>query len=146
MKMRNLAFAIMLSALPAFSGCAVYMAANQPDKRDVSVLQEGTYRGKVLAELGQPVSTETRDGQRVDVFNFVQGYSDGAKMGRAALHAAADVFTLGLWEVVGTPIEAVADGSEVQVEVFYDAEDNVEEVKALKGEDKLKPQETTAEW
>ncbi len=146
MKMRNLAFAIMLSALPAFSGCAVYMAANQPDKRDVSVLQEGTYRGKVLAELGQPVSTETRDGQRVDVFNFVQGYSDGAKVGRAALHAAADVFTLGLWEVVGTPIEAVADGSEVQVEVFYDAEDNVEEVKALKGEDKLKPQETTAEW
>ncbi|MDJ0860926.1 MAG: hypothetical protein QNJ82_01660 [Gammaproteobacteria bacterium] len=144
--MRNLAFAIMLSALPAFSGCAVYMAANQPDKRDVSVLQEGTYRGKVLAELGQPVSTETRDGQRVDVFNFVQGYSDGAKVGRAALHAAADVFTLGLWEVVGTPIEAVADGSEVQVEVFYDAEDNVEEVKALKGEDKLKPQETTAEW
>ncbi len=146
MKMRNLAFAIMLSALPAFSGCAVYMAANQPDKRDVSVLQEGTYRGKVLAELGQPVSTETRDGQRVDVFNFVQGYSDGAKVGRAALHAAADVFTLGLWEVVGTPIEAVADGSEVQVEVFYDAEDNVEEVKALKGEDKLKPRETTAEW
>ncbi|MDJ0871471.1 MAG: hypothetical protein QNJ87_06865 [Gammaproteobacteria bacterium] len=144
--MRNLAFAIMLSALPAFSGCAVYMAANQPDKRDVSVLQEGTYRGKVLAELGQPVSTETRDGQRVDVFNFVQGYSDGAKVGRAALHAAADVFTLGLWEVVGTPIEAVADGSEVQVEVFYDAEDNVEEVKALKGEDKLKPRETTAEW
>ncbi len=146
MKMRNLAFAIMLSALPAISGCAVYMAANQPDKRDVSVLQEGTYRGKVLAELGQPVSTETRDGQRVDVFNFVQGYSDGAKVGRAALHAAADVFTLGLWEVVGTPIEAVADGSEVQVEVFYDAEDNVEEVKALKGEDKLKPRETTAEW
>ncbi len=146
MKMRNLAFAIMLSALPAFSGCAVYMAANQPDKRDVSVLQEGTYRGKVLAELGQPVSTETRDGQRVDVFNFVQGYSDGAKVGRAALHAAADVFTLGLWEVVGTPIEAVADGSEVQVEVFYDAEDNVKEVKALKGEEKLKPQETTAEW
>lgn len=144
--MRNLAFAIMLSALPAISGCAVYMAANQPDKRDVSVLQEGTYRGKVLAELGQPVSTETRDGQRVDVFNFVQGYSDGAKVGRAALHAAADVFTLGLWEVVGTPIEAVADGSEVQVEVFYDAEDNVEEVKALKGEDKLKPRETTAEW
>ncbi len=76
----------------------------------------------------------------------MQGYSDGAKVGRAALHAAADVFTLGLWEVVGTPIEAVADGSEVQVEVFYDAEDNVKEVKALKGEEKLKPQETTAEW
>ncbi len=131
------------------------MSANQPDKQDVSVLQNGTYRGKVLAELGQPVATEKRKGSRVDVFNFVQGYSDGAKVGRAALHAAADVFTLGLWEVVGTPIEAVADGSEVQVEVVYDDEDKVSEVRALKGEEKLQKKqdqlsgdktEMAAEW
>ena len=103
-----------------------------------------------------PISlTKRRKGSGVDVFNFVQGYSDGANVGRAALHAAADVFTLGLWEVVGTPIEAVADGSEVQVEVVYDDDDKVSEVRALKGEEKLQKKqeqfsgdktEMAAEW
>ncbi len=146
MKTGRYALSVFLALVLVSPGCAVYMAANQPDKKDVSVLQEGTHRGRVLAELGQPVSSEQRGGRRVDYFSFVQGYSDGAKAGRAVFHAAADVVTLGLWEVLGTPIEAVADGKEVQVEVLYDNDDNVEQVKALNGVEKPEETAQTAEW
>ncbi len=148
MKTERYGLSILLTLVLVSPGCAVYMAANQPDKKDVSVLQEGTYRGRVLAELGQPVSTEEREGRRVDYFNFVQGYSDGAKAGRAVFHAAADVVTLGLWEVLGTPIEAVADGKQVQVEVLYDKDDKVKEVRALKeeGGSEEPEAEQTAGW
>lgn len=110
------------------AGCAVFMAARQPSKKDLSVLSLGTPRGMLLAELGQPTITDTRDGKKVDVFSFTQGYSKPAKAARAVFHGAADVFTLGLWEVVGTPTEAVFDGTKMAFEVTYDGNDQVENV------------------
>jgi len=47
------------------------------------------------------------------------------KAARAFFHGAADVFTFGLWEVIGTPAEAIFSGSKMKVEVVYDAEDRV---------------------
>ena len=56
------------------------------------------------------------------------------------MHGAADVATIGLWEVVGYPYEAWADGTEVQLEVRYDASRNVETVKILRGDEAIHPQ------
>jgi hypothetical protein len=39
--------------------------------------------------------------------------------------------TLGLWEVVGTPTEAVFDGREMAFEVTYDASEKVKKVVTL---------------
>ena len=119
------------------SGCAVYMAANQPDKKDVGVLTTGNARVAVIAELGMPVQTTMKDGAKVDLFSFTQGYSGLEKGGRAVLHGAADVLTLGLWEVVGTPIEGVANGTKVSVEVTYDREERVAKVVPIRGGEKL---------
>jgi len=88
----------------------------------------------LLAELGQPTATETRDGRKVDVFSFTQGYSKPAKAARAVFHGVADVFTLGLWEVVGTPTEAVFDGTKIGLKVTYDGNDRVENVVDLRKE------------
>jgi hypothetical protein len=119
-------------------GCSVYMAANQPDKKDVSVFNTGTPRTHVIAEAGRPRHTkENADGTLTDTFVFVQGYSSGSKAGRALFHGAADFLTLGLWEVIGTPVEAVADGTEVQVEVHYDADEKVRNIIALTGDEAL---------
>ena len=115
------------------SGCAVMKATNQPGTKDLSVLNKQTPRATVIAELGKPVMSETKKGEHVDVFNFVQGYSQTAKTARALGHGVADVMTLGLWEVVGTPIEGLADGEVNQVEVHYDKNDKVAKVIALKG-------------
>lgn len=123
------------------SGCSVFMAAKQPDKKDLSVLDVGTPRSHVIAQLGAPAWSEKKDGERVDVIAFKQGYSKGARAGRAFFHGVADVFTLGLWEVAGTPIESVASGTDMKVEVIYDGDDRVRSVNFLEGE---KP-ETSAE-
>ena len=111
--------------LLVISGCSVFMAAKQPDAKNLSVLDKGNPRSHVIAELGAPVWSGEKDGNKVDVFAFRQGYSKGAKAGRAFFHGVADVFTLGLWEVIGTPIEATATGTDMKVEVFYDENDLV---------------------
>ena len=41
------------------------------------------------------------------------------------------MFTLGLWEVVGTPTEAIFTGEKVAYEVTYDTSDKVEKVVTL---------------
>jgi hypothetical protein len=120
------------------SGCAVFMAANQPDEKDVSLFRTGTPRNLLLAEFGMPAASEIRDDKRYDVFQFIQGYSTGAKVGRAAFHGVADVLTIGLWEIVGTPAEAIFDGDKMAYEVSYDDEDKVTNVLVLKA-----PAETT---
>lgn len=126
--MKALSLAVLAVVL---AGCSVYMAANQPAAKNLDLLKVGTPRAELIAEFGQPAVSETKNGRRVDTFSFVQGYSTGAKVGRSLFHGVADVFTLGLWEVVGTPTEMVFSGDKVAFEVTYDAEDLVAEVKQL---------------
>ena len=114
------------------SGCSVFMAANQPDKKNVDLFNVGTQRSLLIAEYGAPTESEERDGKQYEIFKFIQGYSTGAKVGRAAFHGVADVFTLGLWEVVGTPAEAIFDGQQMAYEVSYDGENKVDQVTVLK--------------
>lgn len=83
------------------------------------------------------MSSHIEGGVKTDIFSFTQGYSGGAKAGRAILHGAADVATLGLWEVVGTPTEGYFNGSQLSAQVKYDAQDRVTEVVPLKGSEEL---------
>jgi hypothetical protein len=119
-------FAIMLTS------CSVFMAAKQPDKKNVELFNIGTPRSMLLAEFGMPVGSELRDGRKYEIYKFVQGYSAGAKATRAVVRGAADVLTLGLWEVVGTPLEVTFGGDEMVYEVQYDDNSRVGQVVALK--------------
>ncbi len=74
----------------------------------------------VLAELGMPVSSRWVNKRRVDLFRIVQGYSQGARVGRALAHGTADFFTAGVWEVAATPGEAYFSGENLVFEVLYD--------------------------
>jgi hypothetical protein len=127
-----LAVLLLVPVLILSSGCSVFMAAKQPDKKNVDLFRSGTSRNMLLGEFGPPAVSETRDGRKYEVFKFVQGYSTGAKAGRALFHGAADVVTLGLWEVVGTPAEAVFSGDEMAYQVSYDKDDRVDQVTVLK--------------
>lgn len=128
-------FLAIMTIFSLTTNCSVFMAAKQPQRKDVHVLDRGSFRNTVIAELGAPTYTRVEDGMKCDIFSFVQGYSKGVRIGRTVFHGAADVLTGGLWEVAGTPIEAMADGNEVKVEVFYDANDTVDRVKVIKGND-----------
>ena len=116
------------------SGCAAVMVATQPAKKDLRCLKIGTPRDKVVTELGKPVMTDTDEQKnRIDIFQFKQGFDASTKTARALVHTTADVFTLGLWEVVATPAEAFFGAKDMGIKVFYDENDKVKNVVYLKG-------------
>lgn len=81
---------------------------------------------------GAPIIGEYRNDRKFEIFKFVQGYSTGAKVGRAFFHGAADIVTLGLWEFVGTPTEITFSDDETAFQVGYDGSDLVDEIIAIK--------------
>lgn len=95
---------IVLFAL-LISSCSVGMALHGRPDTDLSVLKTGEDRGIVRANLGSPESVTTN----MDTFIACKGKE--ASTGRAIGHGIMDVLTLGLWEVIGTPVEAVSDSS-----------------------------------
>jgi hypothetical protein len=119
-------FAIMLTS------CSVVMTAKQPDKKNVELFDIGTPRSMRLAEFGMPVGSERRDGRKYEIYKFVQDYSTCSKATRAVVRGAADLLTLGLWEVMGTPLEVTFGGDEIIYEVQYDDNSWVGHVVALK--------------
>jgi hypothetical protein len=75
----------------------------------------------VLSELGNPVAT-TPDGDRsCDIYKLYTRGPNGAGKGvLAASEAVADVFTLGLTEILFTPVEAATRNSKHAVVFCYD--------------------------
>jgi len=51
------------------------MAAKQPSKKDLSVLEKGTERALVLSELGAPKVSEENNGKKVEI-SLLSGKSD----------------------------------------------------------------------
>lgn len=130
----NIALAIIIS-LFSLQGCSVYSAVTQPDKKNISILAEGTPRVYVLAELGAPVTTNVgEDGRKTDMFTFYEGSGKWWKAGRAIFHSAADVATAGLWEIVGWPTEVAIKGEPRTVLVDYADNEKVQSWKLIKGE------------
>jgi hypothetical protein len=132
--------ALLALFLGGLTGCSVFMATKQPEKKDLSVLEPGTSRKFVIAELGVPYLSEMEAGKKVDHYGFTQGYDTVTKTTRAVLHGVADIVTLGAWELIGTPTESAFDGTEVRLKVTYDYADRVESVEALKGQEVIEDQ------
>ena len=87
-------------------GCSLYYEAKRPPYTDVAAVQPGTPRPNVTAVLGPPVESYTQNGKDVDIFQAdPNGRYTGTRVEVSSFNAAADVLTLGMWEVVATPAE-----------------------------------------
>jgi outer membrane protein assembly factor BamE (lipoprotein component of BamABCDE complex) len=124
--MRRFAFgyALALSAavvLSVLQGCSVYMEATRPTPVDLDEYQIGQSRDSVLERLGAPESTaKESDGASCDFYRlYTKGYGAGGKIPLAVAEGAADVFTLGLAEVVLTPTEGVTKNEKHPVAICY---------------------------
>ncbi|HUY68248.1 MAG TPA: hypothetical protein VMV79_02990 [Alphaproteobacteria bacterium] len=108
----------LLSVLVFLVGCSPVMEANRPDPVDMSQFVIGEKRIKVLSAIGAPTAT-VKDGKNsCDIYKlYVEGHSGAEKGAIAAGEVVADVFTLGLSEVVFTPAEG-ATGDEKQAVTF----------------------------
>ncbi len=102
------------------------------DARYFELFKNGTSREVLLAEFGQSLISEETGGKKVEIFTLIQGYSKLVKTGRIIFHSAADVLTLGLWEIVGTPTEMYFNGKEMAFHVSYDENDHLDEVNVIK--------------
>lgn len=78
----------------------------------MSVIKEGIDRGTVIAELGEPDNfSKTETGGYEDKYTLdPDAHRTPVKVLTVLFHLGADLVTLCLWEVVGTPYElAVRD-------------------------------------
>jgi hypothetical protein len=128
---KTLLFAAVLLAGLSSGGCSVYMAAKGTEEPNLANVHRGASRGEIEMALGHPKSTSPHEnGQLTAVYEYTAG--DEPSKARAVGHGVMDVLTLGLWEVVGTPIEAINRGDKIGVTVLYDQEGNALDVQSTK--------------
>lgn len=118
-------FICLLIIMLTFEGCASLTAIKQPDYKNISLFKEDVKRGELIKEFGEPIYSEEKPDGKMEIFSFKQGYSKGNKAIRALFHGAADVYTYGFWELLGTPVEKAANGKNIKVTVVYDKTDVV---------------------
>ena len=121
MRRRDLLKFAGLSAMalgtPALSACSVGMAAAGTEEPNLAACKVGSTRLDIERELGAPTSSMTlEDGSLQCTYQYEMGNEPSTA--RAVMHGGMDVLTLGLWEVVGTPLEAV-QGTEYEMTVVY---------------------------
>src|SRR5690349_4133107 len=87
------------------SACSIYKAASQPGPADLEGIGTGTPRQTLISKVGAPKFSDIDPhGRKQDMFEFESGMHSASKA-RIILYAAADVFTLGLAELVLWPVE-----------------------------------------
>ena len=117
---------VILMLAITVSGCSVGMALSGKREIDLAALKVGQPRAEVILIAGQPMKTMTTDEGRLDIFECQKG--NAPSTGRAVGHAVMDVLTFGGWEIIGTPVEAIAS-SKFYLTVKYDTEDKVTDIK-----------------
>jgi outer membrane protein assembly factor BamE (lipoprotein component of BamABCDE complex) len=121
-------FFIILGSL-VLSSCSVGMAMSGKEEPNLGMVQVGASRGEIELTLGTPGKTVTlENGNRMDVYEYQVGNTPSA--GRAAGHAVMDLLTLGLWEVIGTPVEAM-QGDKRTLTIIYDRDDRVLSINSI---------------
>lgn len=141
---RQLSFTCAL--LLTVFGCSAHMAMTQPEKKNLRVLETGTPRADVVAELGPPQSTLDERGTKLDQFQFKEGYTKEVKVFRALFHVTADAFTFGMWEPFGVLFEYWVTGKDLNLKVHYDDHDRLSSFEIVSGENVVlaKSREATA--
>lgn len=116
------------------SGCSVFMAASRSTYKDTGILQIGVDRIVVLKELGPPdASMRLENRGYKDIYKIDPGaHRAGSKGAAVAGHLLADILTLGLWEVAGTPLELAAQDKPVTFLLKYNAEGKLAEMETIK--------------
>lgn len=124
---------ILLSLLIlSFSGCSVYMAGT---KEGVTI--EDISKSKSRAEVIYKDDVEIVDTKRDENGNVLhEDYfllKPQGSFARAALHGLFDVMTIGLWEIIGTPVEQhMGEKVYVPVRIYYGENSEINKVEYLK--------------
>lgn len=125
--MKKLASSLLICCI-FINGCSVGMALSGKREPELGAIRIGATRGEVELQLGSPVEVREENKKRTDIYEYEIGNQPSA--GRAIGHGIMDVLTLGLWELVGTPIEAI-HGEKKRLVITYDEQDIVTRVGSI---------------
>ena len=101
------------------------MALSGKKEVNLSALRLGQDRAEVIDLLGKPAKTVIIQGKKTDVFELQRGNAPNAS--RAVGHGAMDILTFGMWELVGTPVEAT-QGESFTLTTEYDESEKLTRV------------------
>lgn len=110
------------------TSCSVMMAA-RCEGVSITDVQTNSTRDEMLACGARVLTSETDfDGRLVEVYRFQK--ERGSPV-RAVMHGVLDISTMGLWEVVGTPMEALDGREYFMLRVYYNWDETVRKVELL---------------
>ena len=131
MTKRIIGIMLILSLALMTSGCAVVMSAK---KRGTSMtkVRESRTRASLLANDGVEIITTKKDEKGKLIYEDLMVEKPTGSTARAVGHGVLDVFTLGIWEVVGTPVEGhMTKKSSTPIRVYYDENENITKIELL---------------
>lgn len=119
----------LMAVIGLLTSCSVVMAAKNEGTCVENILASRC-RGQILAQGARVISSDRLpSGDLVEVYQFKKARGSAA---RAFMHGVLDVSTCGIWEVVGTPMEACMHDDRFYVmRVYYDCQDNVTKMEFL---------------
>lgn len=115
---RIITLGILSMTLCTATSCSVAMAANTSGT-SITKVQGCRSRAEFVAAGGKVMTSQRLpNGDLEELFQFSK---EQGSAGRALMHAVMDVWTFGLWEVIGTPIEACNSKEYFSVKVISDS-------------------------
>lgn len=128
------AYLLLLCTALLFEGCSVMMAGKKQTRKDLSVIRIGGDRDDIVQVLGAPyMTTKTDDGGCKDIYKLVENAGTAETKTLAIVgHTTMDVVTLGLWEIVGTPLEVATQEEATVFIMYYDAGYKLKHYEAIK--------------
>ncbi len=126
---------IFLLCILSQVACSAFMAGQRSTyKGDPAIIQVGADRMAVESALGAPDMAVSVDNGRTKVVYKIDpdAHSQAGRNAAVAWHLVADVFTLGLWEIVGTPSEMAARDKFTTYLIYYSKEGKIDQVETVK--------------
>jgi hypothetical protein len=119
---------LSIFSLALLTSCSVIMAAKK-EGMSVSEVQTLRTRGQLIASGACLISSERLlTGELCEVYQIQNTKGSAA---RAFMHGLLDVSTCGLWEVIGTPIEACDTRTYFCVRITYDQQEFIRRIELL---------------
>ena len=119
-------YVISLVALFLLANCAVYKASDVSGAKPEDIAQCGS-KDCFLGLGSQVLESKNLANGGSEVIYKVKRKT--GHVARAFVHGVADVFTLGIWEVIGTPMEGyLSDSDFIVFKVAYKPNGDVEKI------------------
>lgn len=112
---------ILALGLLVVGGCSPVMEATRPNPVDLSDVTVGSKRIDVVSKLGAPEATVKDGDNACDIYKlYTHGPNGIERAGVAVFEGAADVFTIGLAEILFFPTEIATKNEKHTVTMCYD--------------------------